>query len=99
MEHFILSFETIILIVIDQYKPRQAVIMNSPREKENMPVGEHGSFAELRGVSARTADKQSRERRASIDSIKSLDVSNNIPRILSPMDAEDSPWGGMSKFE
>lgn len=31
----------------------------------------------------------------SIATIKSLDISSNIPKILT-MDAEDSPWGGMS---
>ena len=33
----------------------------------------------------------------SIATIKSLDISSNIPKIVA-MDAEDSPWGGMSSF-
>lgn len=33
--------------------------------------------------------------RASLDTLRSLDISHNIPKIVSPMDAEDSPWGGM----
>lgn len=35
------------------------------------------------------------ETRCSTDTIRSLDISNNIPRIVFSMDAEDSPWGGM----
>ena len=31
----------------------------------------------------------------SIESVKSLDISFNTPRIHLPMDTEDSPWGGM----
>ena len=30
----------------------------------------------------------------SITSIKSLDISENIPKVVKKMDAEDSPWGG-----
>lgn len=29
------------------------------------------------------------------DTLFNLDISSNIPKILFPMDAEDSPWGGM----
>lgn len=29
------------------------------------------------------------------DTLYNLDISSNIPKILLPMDAEDSPWGGM----
>lgn len=29
------------------------------------------------------------------DTLFSFDISSNIPIILYPMDAEDSPWGGM----
>lgn len=29
------------------------------------------------------------------DALFNLDISSNIPKILLPMDAEDSPWGGM----
>lgn len=28
------------------------------------------------------------------DTLFNLDISSNIPKILFPMDAEDSPWGG-----
>ena len=34
------------------------------------------------------------EPRASIETLCSLDISDNIPKIVEPMDAEDSPWGG-----
>lgn len=29
------------------------------------------------------------------DTLFNFDISSNIPKILDPMDAEDSPWGGM----
>ena len=32
--------------------------------------------------------------RSSTDTLRSLDISQNIPIIILPMDAEDSPWGG-----
>ena len=32
--------------------------------------------------------------RSSTDTLRSLDISLNIPRIILPMDTEDSPWGG-----
>lgn len=33
--------------------------------------------------------------RCSTDTLRSLDITHNIPRIICPlMDAEDSPWGG-----
>ena len=36
-----------------------------------------------------------REPRCSTDTLRSLDITQNIPRVLgSTMDAEDSPWGG-----
>ena len=38
-----------------------------------------------------TADSKPR---GSTETIRSLDISHNIPRIIFPMDAEDSPWGG-----
>ena len=38
------------------------------------------------------------EPRASIDTVCSLDISDNIPNIVFPMDAEDSPWGGGWRF-
>ena len=34
-------------------------------------------------------------RQWSISTVKSLDISSNIPKIAVAMDAEDSPWGGM----
>ena len=33
--------------------------------------------------------------RCSTDTLFNFDISSDIPRILVPMDAEDSPWGGM----
>ena len=33
--------------------------------------------------------------RCSTDTLFNFDISSNIPKILLPMDAEDSPWGGM----
>lgn len=33
--------------------------------------------------------------RCSTDTLRSLDISHNIPNIVLSMDAEDSPWGGM----
>ena len=32
--------------------------------------------------------------RCSTDTLFNFDISSDIPRILVPMDAEDSPWGG-----
>ena len=32
--------------------------------------------------------------RCSTDTLFNFDISSNIPKILLPMDAEDSPWGG-----
>ena len=33
--------------------------------------------------------------RCSTDTLRSLDITHNIPRIIyPPMDTEDSPWGG-----
>ena len=68
-------------------------------DKENTVLAsEHAAdTVEPRGIFAPTAEDRHLElvRRASTDSNKSLDISNNIPRILYPMDAEDSPWGGM----
>ena len=29
------------------------------------------------------------------DTLFNFDISSNIPKIILPMDAEDSPWGGM----
>lgn len=29
------------------------------------------------------------------DTLFDFDISSNIPKILFPMDTEDSPWGGM----
>ena len=77
-----------------------ANIMEHNHDKENtVPTSEHAAdtSVEPRGILAPTADDHRLElvRRASTDSNKSLDISNNIPRILYPMDAEDSPWGGM----
>ena len=71
--------------------------MEFDRDKENnVPASDYAADTiEPRGVLAPTAEDQRLVRRASTDSNKSLDISNNIPRILSPMDAEDSPWGGM----
>ncbi len=70
--------------------------MEFDHNKENKPTSDHAADnVEPRGVLAPTAEDQRLVRRASTDSNKSLDISNNIPRILSPMDAEDSPWGGM----
>jgi len=37
------------------------------------------------------------EPRASIETLCSLDISDNIPKIVFPMDTEDSPWGGRSR--
>ena len=72
--------------------------MEHDHDKENtVPASEHAADAvEPRGILALTAEDRHLElvRRASTDSNKSLDISNNIPRILYPMDAEDSPWGG-----
>lgn len=35
------------------------------------------------------------EPRCSTDTLRSLDITHNIPRIIYPlMDTEDSPWGG-----
>ena len=71
--------------------------MDFDHNKENdVPISDHAAdTVEPRGVLAPTAEDQRLARRASTDSNKSLDISDNIPRILSPMDAEDSPWGGM----
>ena len=33
--------------------------------------------------------------RCSTDTLFDLDISSNIPKVLLPMDTEDSPWGGM----
>ena len=33
--------------------------------------------------------------RCSTDTLFNFDISTDIPRILIPMDTEDSPWGGM----
>ena len=33
--------------------------------------------------------------RCSTDTLFNFDISSNIPKLLLPMDAEDSPWGGM----
>lgn len=33
--------------------------------------------------------------RCSTDTLFNLDISFDIPRLPLPMDAEDSPWGGM----
>lgn len=33
--------------------------------------------------------------RASLETLKSLDISDHIPKIISSMDTEDSPWGGL----
>ena len=81
--------------------PKIANIMESDYDKENtVPTSEHAAdTVEPHGVLAPTAEDHRLHlelvRRASTDSNKSLDISNNIPRILYPMDAEDSPWGGM----
>ena len=32
--------------------------------------------------------------RSSTDTLRSLDISLHIPKVVAPMDAEDSPWGG-----
>ncbi|KAL9128104.1 MAG: hypothetical protein Q9217_003157 [Psora testacea] len=42
------------------------------------------------GIGVTTADKVPR---SSTDTLRSLDISHNIPRAVLPMDAEDSPWG------
>ena len=72
--------------------------MEHDHDKENIvPASEHAADAvEPCRILALTAEDRHLElvRRASTDSNKSLDISNNIPRILYPMDAEDSPWGG-----
>lgn len=39
-------------------------------------------------------NREPAEPRASIETLCSLDISENIPKIVLPMDAEDSPWGG-----
>ena len=33
--------------------------------------------------------------RCSTDTLFNFDISSDIPKFLFPMDAEDSPWGGM----
>ena len=56
--------------------------------KENVPVkGDEGIPA---GVAEDAITP-----RCSTDTLFDLDISSNIPKILLPMDAEDSPWGGM----
>ena len=45
-------------------------------------------------VSADELAAEPAEPRSSIETLCSLDISDNIPQIVFPMDAEDSPWGG-----
>ena len=40
-----------------------------------------------------------REPRCSTDTLRSLDITHNIPRVFGlAMDAEDSPWGGKLSY-
>lgn len=34
--------------------------------------------------------------RGSTDTLRSLDITHNIPKVIVPMDSEESPWGGLS---
>lgn len=71
-----------------------ADIMEHDKENTVLASDHAADPVDPRGILAPTAEDRHLER-ASIVSNRSLDISNNIPRILYPMDAEDSPWGGM----
>ncbi len=43
--------------------------------------------------------EKARDERSSTVTLKCLDISYNIPRIVLSMDAEDSPWGGTQFLE
>ena len=47
------------------------------------------------GLAPPVPPREEAEPRASTETVRSLNIAENIPRIISPMDAEDSPWGGM----
>lgn len=70
--------------------------MTRSASKENIPVENTLVEPSRRAPKlASNALNEPAEPRASIETLCSLDISENIPRIVFPMDAEDSPWGGM----
>lgn len=74
--------------------------MFSDNSKENVPIIEANIPVEP-SLTPKVASADDNpvngpaEPRASIETLCSLDISDNIPNIVLPMDAEDSPWGGM----
>ena len=62
----------------------------APIKESSVEPSKHESLA----PQLELADNEPAEPRASIETLCSLDISENIPRIVLPMDAEDSPWGG-----
>lgn len=77
---------------MDDTGPKENVpLIVQPRDQDKMiPVEPSKPHAPQEIVLANEAA----EPRASIETICSLDISDNIPRIVPSMDAEDSPWGG-----
>jgi len=73
--------------------------MDYEASKENMSIEEstpvEPSKRAPKPASAGNPLSEPAEPRASIETLCSLDISQNIPRIIFPMDAEDSPWGGL----
>ena len=68
----------------DEHYTENAAIDGGPHEKSRPNLRFLAPKADL-----------PRERRCSTDTLRSLDITHNIPRVLDlVMDAEDSPWGG-----
>ena len=63
-------------------------------ESDTIPVEPSKSGFRAHQLELGLADLELTEPRASIETLCSLDISENIPRSVLPMDAEDSPWGG-----
>ena len=74
---------------MDELEP-QLRTAEAQRAEDIRPVHASHTLAPTGGDA--TADNRPR---CSTETLRSLDISLNIPRIVFPMDAEDSPWGGI----
>ena len=77
---------------------KENVPIEAPEEQHRILAepSKRGSLAPPQVAPANDLDSadEPAEPRASLETLCSLDISDNIPKIVEPMDAEDSPWGG-----
>ena len=72
--------------------------MDDKRPKENVPLRISTDRVEVRDQEqispSPNQDTDLTAPSSSIETLRSLDISDNLPRLVASMDTEDSPWGG-----